>query len=58
MKPEPTHCARGHELTEDNIYDRRDGGIRCRECARTYTRECRARQAAARQEDDRHAVRV
>lgn len=30
-----THCKRGHELTEQNTYHRKDGKRACKECYRT-----------------------
>lgn len=41
-----THCAKGHRLTEDNIY-RAKNGPRCLECKRTQARESARRRYAA-----------
>jgi len=40
-------CIRGHALTDDNVYLRRDGGRQCRECRRSRDRR---RWAALREE--------
>ena len=38
---EDTHCKKGHEYTEENTYVASDGGRRCRECYRDWTRKYR-----------------
>lgn len=56
-----THCKRGHPLSGDNLFVRRDGRRRCRTCERASakrqrnTDEYRAAHAAA--ERDRRATR-
>lgn len=34
-----THCKNGHELTAENIYRPKRGGVKCRTCHRDYQRE-------------------
>lgn len=41
------YCARGHELTEDNLYLRRDGGRRCKTCSRNNGMAWHRRKMAA-----------
>ena len=41
-RPRGTHCRRGHELTEDNVYQHPTGGRMCRECKSEYRRNYRA----------------
>lgn len=38
MKLRPTHCKRGHALTEGNVWVRRNGTRMCRECHRERSR--------------------
>lgn len=33
-----THCLRGHEFVESNVYREDDGYRRCRQCRREYMR--------------------
>lgn len=40
-----THCSRGHELTEDNVY-RRKTHRECKTCRRIHMREFRQRRAS------------
>jgi HNH endonuclease len=37
-RPRQTHCAKGHELTPDNVEIRRGGGRRCLTCRRVRDR--------------------
>lgn len=50
MQPKPerqprTHCVNGHELTDENTYERENGKRRCKQChlaaVRSYKRECK-----------------
>jgi hypothetical protein len=34
-----THCKRGHRMTPENTYKRRDGSLRCFACHRAYDRK-------------------
>lgn len=40
-----THCPRGHEYNEANTFRGSRGERRCRECAKLYQRELRAKRA-------------
>jgi hypothetical protein len=44
-----THCIRGHELCENNVYRNDDGWRRCKECRRLAAKAnyWREREAAA-----------
>jgi hypothetical protein len=48
---EKTHCSKGHPLSGDNLFIRRDGRRRCRTCERASQQRLRARPDAKR----RHA---
>lgn len=41
-----THCNKGHEMTEDNVYTSPNHGRYCRECGRKSSREYQARKRA------------
>jgi hypothetical protein len=42
-----THCSRGHEFSEDNIYIGTKGGRECRACRRYYKQRDRAAKTTA-----------
>lgn len=46
-RPARTHCARGHDLTEDNVYVFATGRRECRTCVRAYSNAWAAHRRAA-----------
>jgi hypothetical protein len=51
------HCKRGHPFTADNVYSRKPGIRRCRECAKQQAREYDARHRAQRAKVARERAR-
>lgn len=47
-----THCKRGHEFTEENVYRRNDGGRECRICKKLHYTKCRNASKGRRQVGD------
>lgn len=43
----PSHCAKGHEMTEDNRVYTPASGVKCRACAREATRRYQAKKRIA-----------
>lgn len=41
---EKTHCKRGHQLTEENVYRMRNGGRACRVCKRVHHENRKAKE--------------